>query len=185
MTPRTPRWLSVSSPGKLPSVRMAGTQGSRDRAPNLAQPRRTPLCPGNPEARVLAGRSRSAPVSNRACLFQLTATLPPLRDLGARVAQLPAALPHLQQQQFKRSRGPVTPTWASRPAPMSLSPSPGWSPELTARVSRCGRPRAGLPERARPAAAMANPKDRSPPRTAAQRWSAHRRFSCACLMLPP
>lgn len=69
-----------------------------------AQPWRTPLCPENPEARVLAGRPRSAPVSihARAYYSSLAATLPPLRGLGVRVARLPAVLPHRQQLlQFK------------------------------------------------------------------------------------
>lgn len=48
---------------------------------------------------------------------------------------------------------------------MSLSPSVSWSLVLTARVNRCPRPRAGLPKRVDPAAAMANTRDRSPPRT--------------------
>lgn len=34
-----------------------------------AQPWRTPLCPENPEAKVLAGRPRSAPVSIRALAY--------------------------------------------------------------------------------------------------------------------
>lgn len=73
--------------------------------------------------------------------------------------------PHLQQLQFKTSRVPMTPPGPAAPAPMPLSPSLGWSPELTARVSRGGRPRVGHRKRAAPVAAIASPKDRSPPRT--------------------